>query len=263
MPTLNLKQLIKRELPRIFREDVEIHRMILDLAQDRFADKRETDSRFDRMLDELRRDREEQSKKWAEQNKKWEEENKKWAEHQAEDNKKWTEYRAEDRQKWEEHQAEDKKKWDEHQAEHKAILQEIHALARKHDSTIGALGARWGLNAEASFRNALASILSESFGVQVLNITEFDDTGEVFGRPDQIELDVIIRNGMLIICEIKASMSRSDVYTFDRKCRFYERLHHCAANRRLIVSPMVRDDARRVAAELKIEVFSYAEDVQP
>ena len=38
----------------------------------------------------------------------------------------------------------------------------------------------------------------ESFGVEVLNVNEFDDEGEVFGRPDQVELDVIIKNGLLI-----------------------------------------------------------------
>jgi hypothetical protein len=42
--------------------------------------------------------------------------------------------------------------------------------------------------------------------VEVLNITEYDDAGVVFGRPDQIELDIIIKNGILIIAEIKSSM---------------------------------------------------------
>jgi hypothetical protein len=63
------------------------------------------------------------------------------------------------------------------------MLQAIQALARKHDSTIGALGARWGLHSEQSFRNALRGILEDSFGVQVLNVVEFDDEGQVFGHP--------------------------------------------------------------------------------
>jgi hypothetical protein len=37
----------------------------------------------------------------------------------------------------------------------------------------------------------LAGILEKNFGVQVLNVNEYDDQGTVFGRPDQIELDAI------------------------------------------------------------------------
>lgn len=223
MNTADIKQWIRRELPVIFREDVEIHQFILDLTRSEYADKQITESRFDRILDELQRDREEQRRKWDEQN----------------------------------------RKWDENQQVIKDVLARIDAQQRKYDSDIGAIGSRWGFQAEEAFRNALTAILEQSFGVQVVNVTEFDDTGEVFGHPDQIELDVIIHNGMLILCEIKSSMSRSDVYTFDRKVKFYERLHSCTANRRIIITPMIREDARRTAEKLHLEVYSYAQDVKP
>jgi hypothetical protein len=124
-----------------------------------FADKRETESRFDQLLEEMRRDREEQSRQWDEQN----------------------------------------RKWDENQRIISQILEEIQMLTRKHDSTIGALGARWGFQSEETFRSALRGILQDSFGVQVINSNEWDDTGEVSGRPDQIELDLIVVNGTLLL----------------------------------------------------------------
>ena len=167
--------------------------------------------------------------------------------------------REEQARKWE---AQDQK-WEENQATINAMLQEIRDLSRKHDSTIGALGARWGLHTEQSFRNALKGILENSFGVEVLNVTEFDDEGEVFGRPDQVELDVIIQDGTLILCEIKSSMSKSDMYAFDRKVRFYEKRHSRKAHRAVVISPMVERRAREVAQKLGIEVYSYAEDVDP
>ncbi len=255
MMDADVKQLIKRELPVMFREDVEIHQFILDLTRGQYADKEVTESRFDRILDELQRDREEQRRKWdehqqagkqyqEEQNRKWEEQNRKW----EEQNRKWEEQN---------------RRWEDNQKTIKDILARMDAQQQKHDSSIGALGARWGLYAEESFRNALAAILEKSFGVQVVNVTEFDDTGEVFGHPDQVEIDVIISNGTLILCEIKSSMSRGDVYIFSRKIIFYERLHQCKADRRIIVTPMIREDARRTAAKLNIEVSSYAEDVNP
>ena len=222
MNVTQIKQIIRRELPAIMQEDVEMQQFILHLARTQFADKTETESRFDRLLDELRRDREEQNAKWDEQN----------------------------------------RKWDENQRVINQMLQEIRGLSRKHDSTIGALGARWGLYTEQSFRSALKAILEESFAVEVQNVTEFDETGYVFGHPDQVELDIIIKDGLLIICEIKASMSRSDVYAFGRKVEFYEQEHQQKATRRLIISPMVDEYAQRVAKKLGIEVYSYAEAVE-
>jgi len=249
MLTTEIKQLIKRELPAMFREDRDIHEFILNLTRNQYADKRETESRFDRVLDELRRDREEQHRKWEEQNRKWEaseqERKKEWEAHQEEHK---NEREEQDR------------KWHENQKAIEHTLNMLDAFAKKYQSDIGAIGSRWGFQSEEAFRGALKGILEQSFGVEVLNVNEFDESGEVFGRPDQVEMDVIIKNGVLIVCELKSSMSRSDVYTFDRKVKFYERRHQRTATRRLIITPMMRDDARRTAFELGIEVFSYAQD---
>jgi hypothetical protein len=76
-----------------------------------------------------------------------------------------------------------------------------------------------------------------------------------------LELDVIIKNGVLILCEIKSSMSKSDMYTFWKKVRFYEKRHNRKADRALVISPMVDGRAKKAAKELNIEVYSVVEDV--
>ncbi|MEE8390388.1 MAG: DUF3782 domain-containing protein [Anaerolineae bacterium] len=250
MENQQLTQLIRQELPGILRRDREMREWVLQLTRERYADKEETESRFDRLLDELRRDREEQTRKWDE------------------NQQELREMRAEQARKWDENQQElremrdeQTRKWEENQAQINRMLDSIEALAKKHDSTIGALGARWGLHTEQSFRNALKGILEDSFGVEVVNVTEYDDAGEVFGRPDQVELDLIIKDGLLIVCEIKSSMSKSDMYTFERKVRFYEKRHDRKAGRALVISPMVEDRARVIAAKLGIEVYSHVEQV--
>ncbi|MCS6943779.1 MAG: DUF3782 domain-containing protein, partial [Geminocystis sp.] len=154
-------------------------------------------------------------------------------------------------------------KWDENQKTINRMLTAIENLSRKHDSTIGALGARWGLHAEESFRAALKGILEDLFAVQVLHVVELDEQGEVFGRPEQIELDVVIKNGLLVLCEIKSSMSKSEMYTFERKARFYEKRHARRADRLLVISPMVDKAAQALARRLGILVYSYAGDVDP
>ena len=320
----HVKAIILQELPAILEQDADVRQLILRLAQQHFADRGETESRFDRVLGELRRDREEQNRKWEENqrvlkamqdeaNRKWEEQNRKWEENQRalkamqdeanrkwdEQNRKWDENQRalkaaqdEARRTWDENQRalkaaqdeanrkweEQNRKWDENQRALKAMQDEanrkweedyreimamirrVEALDRKYDSTIGALGARWGLYSEQSFRNALRGILTGFFNLEVINVIEYDDTGAVFGRPDQIELDLIIKNGLLIICEIKSSVSKADVYAFERKARWYEQRHARQADRLMIISPMVDARAREAARRLQIDMYSFAEE---
>ncbi|NER21890.1 MAG: DUF3782 domain-containing protein [Symploca sp. SIO1C2] len=224
-----IKALIHQELPTILQQDQNLRDFVLRTVENYYAGKQETESRFDRILAEIRRDREEQSRKWEEQSRKWEEQN---------------------------------RKWDENNQQIQQIMLEIKKLNSKHDSTIGALGARWGLYSESSFRNALKGILEDSFAVEVLHLTEYDSAGEVFGRPEQVEFDLLIKNGLLIICEIKSSMSKADIYTFERKVRFYQNRHQQTANRKIVISPMVHPRAKEIASTLEVEVYSYAEELR-
>jgi len=283
MENNQIRQLIRQELPLVLRQDREFREWVRSLMQEQYADKVETESRFDRLLDELRRDREENTRKWEanqqelramreEQERKWEanqqelrimreEQERKWEANQQE----LRAMREEQERKWEEQNRkweEQNRKWEENTARLDRILDTIEAQARKHDQGIGALGARWGMQAEQSFRNGLKGILERSFGVEVLSVTEYDDAGEVFGHPDQVELDLIIFNGTLILCEIKSSMSKSDMYAFERKVAFYERHHDRKADRKLVISPMVDPKAQEIAQKLGIEVYSYADSVK-
>ena len=244
MNTESLKQAIKRELPTLVRDDPIFREMVLELVHRETMPRPEVDDRFSRMLAELQRDREEQARKWDEQR-----------EEQA---RKWDEQR-EVREKDREEQA---RKWDESRREFDRIHEEIMAQAKKVDRGIGALGARWGMQSETAFRNAIAGILEQSFGVEVLNVNEFDDEGVVFGRPDQVELDIIIKNGLLLICELKSSIDKAGMYVFERKARFYEQRHNRKAQRLIVISPMVDARACKVAKDLGIEIYSDSADVE-
>ena len=242
----SLKEAIRRELPDILRTDPEFRAFVMELTRREYADRAETQDRFHELLAELRRDRERQDRKWEEQNRKWEEQNHKL----EEQNRKWEEQSLQ----WREHQAATREAF-------RLVHEEIMAQARKFDRAIGGLGARWGMRSEQAFRDALAGILEESFGVQVINVNEFDDQGEVFGRPEQIELDIIIKNGLLLICELKSSIDKAGMYSFERKARFYERRHERQANRLIVISPMIDARAQKVAEQLGIETFGDSTDV--
>ena len=325
-----LKKAVQDILPQLIAEDPQVRDFVLRTVSNYYASRAETESKFDRVLAELERDRVEQSRKWdeqnqhnretlanlerdrAEQSRKWDEQSRKWDEqHQqnqntfatlerdrAEQARKWDEQyqhnretlaelerdREEQSRQWDEQsrqwneqnqhnretlanlerdREEQSRKWDEqsrqwneqHQ-QTQTMLAEIQDQKRRYDSSIGAIGSRWGLYSEESFRSGLKGILEQSFGVQVLNINDFDEAGEVFGRPDQVELDIVITNGSVIACEIKSSLSKSDMYSFDRKVAFYQKRHERPVSRKLVISPMVDDRARPVAEALGIEVYS-------
>jgi len=253
-------------------------------------------------IEEDRQSREEQTRHWEENQRKWEENQRQLLELERKSDERWeenqrqfAEMKRESEERWKENQRqllemkraseerweegqrqllelerkseerweENQRKWEANQQVINQMLESIRKLDKKYDQTLGALGTRWGLHSEDTFRNAISGILQEfPSGVEVIHVNEFDDAGEVFGRPDQIELDLIIRNGKLLIAEIKSSMSRGDMYLFERKARFYERRHQRTAHRLIVISPMVDKKAQEVAAKLGITVYSYTDEVE-
>ena len=292
--------IIQQELPGLIAQTPQVRDFVLRTVSEYYAGKQETESKFDRVLAELQRDREEQARLWREHrqenqamlarldrereesNRRWDENTRQWDENtrQWDENKRqWDENTRQWHEQHQENQAmlvrldqereKDNRRWDENtrqwheQHQHnQEILGELKRHDRRYTSTIGALGSRWGIYSEASFRNALSGILTDSFGVQVLNLNLYDQEGEVFGRPDQVELDLIIQNGLTIACEIKSSIDKAGMYSFGRKVDFYAKHEGRQISRKMVISPMVDDRARPVAQALGIEVYSYADEVE-
>ncbi len=223
-----IREIIRRELPRLLTEDPEFHNWVWTIVHEHSFSRAEAESRFDKVLDEIRQSREEFVRRWEE----------------------------------------NERRWEENQQQLRALMEEIQRqgkeiqrVDRRIDQTIGALGARWGMMSEETFRNALRGILEENFGVKVERVQYKDESGEVFGRPDQVELDVVIYDGQMLVCEIKSSASRADVYTFERKVRSYEKRVGRKADRAILISPMIED--AELARTLGIEVYTSADDVRP
>ena len=78
--------------------------------------------------------------------------------------------------------------------------------------------------------------------------------GEVFGHPDQVELDVVIQNGKVIVVEIKSSLDQANMYLFDRKVAFYAHKTGRQVDRKLIVTPFVDNRAKEIGLRLGVEI---------
>jgi len=127
---------------------------------------------------------------------------------------------------------------------------------RRLDLKISAIGARWGIMNEQSVRNGLKGILSKDLGYTVEEFKYSDDEGYVYGYPSSVQIDVVVKDSMVIVLEISSHVKRSDPPTVKRKAELYERVTGRSVNKVVIVTPFIDDDAVDVCRRYGIEVYS-------
>jgi len=153
------------------------------------------------------------------------------------------------------------KRQEEHSERINELMKRQDQGTKRLESAIGSLGARWGIMSEDSFREGLKGILKE-LGLKVERYIDYDTEGTVFGRPEQIELDIVIKDSITLLAEIKSSISREEIYAFQRKVEFYERKKGIKVTRKAVISPFVDPRARPIAERLNIEVYTSGYDVR-
>ncbi len=120
---------------------------------------------------------------------------------------------------------------------------------------ITALGARWGLESEEAFREALKSILEKELGVEVSRWTYEDKEGYVYGYPSAVEIDIAVKDDKVMLIEIKSSVSVSDIVSFKRKSELFEKVSGRKANRLMIVTPYSDEKAKIACEKFNIELY--------
>jgi hypothetical protein len=121
---------------------------------------------------------------------------------------------------------------------------------------LSALGARWGIMTEEAFREGLRGLLEKELGLKVERWAKSDEGGVVFGYPGQVEVDVAVRDGKVVLVEVKSHVGRADVYSFKRKAEFYERVEGKKPSRLLMVTPYAEEEALRAAKHLGVEIYT-------
>jgi hypothetical protein len=121
---------------------------------------------------------------------------------------------------------------------------------------ISALGARWGLESEEAFREGLRGILEKELGLKVERWTAFDETGSVFGHPSQVEVDVAVSNGKVMLIEVSSHVKQADVAALVKKAELYERITGRRPDRLIVVTPFVEERAMEAALKLGVENYT-------
>jgi len=121
---------------------------------------------------------------------------------------------------------------------------------------ISALGARWGVMAESAFREGLKGLLEKEFGFKVEQWRAYDEAGLVFGYPSEVDLDVAVSDGRLILVEVSSHVRASDVFQFKRKAELYRAKTGRKPDRLIVVAPYVDDKALEASKQLGVEVYT-------
>ena len=237
-----------------FREEMQVLReesnRLREESEQRWVEFREE---MQVLREESNRLREESEQRWVEFRQEMEAQREESNQLREESEQRWVEFRQEM-----EAQREESNRLREESGASRAYLDD--ELKRFHH-TVQGLGARWGLQSEEAFRNGLAAILTDELGFRVERYEGYDDSGSVFGQPEQVEMDVIIRNSLVVAIEIKSSVSRGDLALFQRKVAFFEQTENVTVNRRFFISPFVDPNAVELAAAMDIELYTHSLDI--
>ena len=236
----------KKMFLRLLREDEEFRLAVAGLIGfeellKRFERHEEELRRIWEAIEKLRQDlymfMKEQEKRWEENNKRWEENNKRWEEA-------YKRFEAIER------------KLLEHDKKFEALMRRMDLLEKRIDRKITMLGARWGLETEKSFRRAVKGLVEEVLGRGKVEKWKFyDEKGEVYGYPSEVEIDLLIKDEVHILVEVKASASSGDVVELWRIGGLYQRVTGIRP-RLVIITPFIDERAMKTAKELGVEVYT-------
>ncbi|MEJ2771418.1 MULTISPECIES: DUF3782 domain-containing protein [unclassified Stygiolobus] len=127
---------------------------------------------------------------------------------------------------------------------------------------ISALGTRWGIQAEDVFRKGMMELLSNT-NWKVDREIIFDKDGIVYGYPSEVEIDVIISDGKVILVELTASLKRSDLIPFSKKKELYEKEKGRKVSEVVVITPFIDDKNEEriiaIAKSLGIRIIKPSE----
>jgi len=143
-----------------------------------------------------------------------------------------------------------------HEEEIKRLREDMRRGFERVERRITALGAMLGVESEEAFREGLRGILEKELGLKVERCKTYDEKGIVFGYPSEVEVDVAVADGKVILIEISSHVRPSDVYTFKRKAELYKEKTGKEPDRLIIVTPFAEEKAFEAAAKLGIEIYT-------
>jgi hypothetical protein len=125
---------------------------------------------------------------------------------------------------------------------------------------IGRFSGRWGRDFERMVLEIFREVLEER-GVEPGKVEKFeyvDRDGKFYKKGARIELDVYVHNEKLYLMEIKAFTEYKDVEHFHDIAQVVEKILSKKADKLMLITVNIAEDAWRRAKELGIDVICGA-----
>ncbi len=119
---------------------------------------------------------------------------------------------------------------------------------------------------EDAVRNGVKELLA-SVGYKAEKWVYYDGDGYVYGYASEIDVDILIRNGVRIIAEITSTLKRGDLPFIKRKAELYEKSTGMKPDKVIVITAFIHDKNPDLvvarARMLGIDIIKPGEDVGP
>jgi len=113
-------------------------------------------------------------------------------------------------------------------------------------NAISGVGSRWGVDAERAFRAGMRKILKENYGVDVEEYYIEDKEGVIKGRYAKYQVDLLVKDSVHILVDVKSSADDFDVYKLHQLGEIYRSMTGIKP-RVILVAAYVREEAMEEA----------------
>lgn len=232
-----LREILQTELPRLLREHPEARHELWGIMLEAFPSRQE----FNALLEELRAFRRDTDQRFAAVDQRFEE----LTTEMRQGVQEFHAFREETNQRFE---AVDQRfvavdqRFDELTTEMRQGFQNLH-------KAIDRLGARWGIRNESLFRQTIATLLEESFGVKV-------ESRLIDGE----QFDVIISNGQCMLVEISASVGPTIQERLERTRRVFTQATGMAPVRVILATASIHSQRAQALRAAGFEVIEPEEE---
>ncbi|AFZ70727.1 hypothetical protein Calag_1005 [Caldisphaera lagunensis DSM 15908] len=133
------------------------------------------------------------------------------------------------------------------------------------ENIVNALGARWGILSESSFRNGIYEILKD-IGWEIKNELIYDKDGYVYNDPSEVEIDIVIKDGNIIMIEIMSALKRGDLPIIKRKKELYEKKAGVKVSEIIAITPFIHDKYQdkviAMAKDMGIKIITSLDNIK-
>ncbi len=138
--------------------------------------------------------------------------------------------------------------------------QKLEERLEKLDRTIAVIAHRFGIITEKGFREAMKYVVEEVLGVAEVDKWVYKDReGIVYGYPSIVEVDLVVKDNVHVLVEVKSRVSKSDVAELYRIGKLYEKVEGVKP-RLLILGGFIDEGAYEASKRLGVELRPLLEN---